>query len=183
MSISLIDVAKYFKGYPYQEDALFWLQQQIDPKVLDEFATMYRTVPESFGVIENTWSGIRLAGEKAGAKFPQCVAAQWALESAYGKHTSGKNNFFGIKGKGTSCTTWEDYGQGAVTVVDQFKDFDSIQDCVNELVNKWYKDYQGYKGVNRASTWAECCELLKYEGYATDPNYVSKLISIIEQND
>ena len=32
----------------------------------------------------------------AGAKYPQLVAAQWALESAWGEHTSGENNFFGI---------------------------------------------------------------------------------------
>ena len=38
---------------------------------------------------------------KAGAKYPHLVAAQWALESGFGKHQSGKNNFLGIKGPGT----------------------------------------------------------------------------------
>ena len=38
----------------------------------------------------NTWEGIEGAAKEAGAKFPEVVAAQWALESGYGKHTSGK---------------------------------------------------------------------------------------------
>ena len=44
----------------------------------------------------NTWEGVKAAAKKAGAKFPEVVAAQWALESAYGTATSGKNNFFGV---------------------------------------------------------------------------------------
>ena len=45
--------------------------------------------------VENTFKGVKAAAAKAGAKYPECVAAQWALESGYGKHTSGKNNYFG----------------------------------------------------------------------------------------
>ena len=44
----------------------------------------------------------------------------------------------------------------------------------------WYKDYKSYKGVNRASTAGECAQLLKLEGYATDPNYPVKLIGIMQ---
>jgi len=29
----------------------------------------------------NTWKGVRTAAQHAGAKFPELVAAQWALES------------------------------------------------------------------------------------------------------
>ena len=39
----------------------------------------------------------------SGAAHPQLVAAQWALESGWGKTPSGKNNYFGIKaGSGES---------------------------------------------------------------------------------
>ena len=54
-------------------------------------------------------------------------------------------------------------------------------DCVIDLVDKWYKDYRTYKGVNRALTAEQCATLLKVEGYATDPNYSSKLISIMRR--
>ena len=56
-----------------------------------------------------------------------------------------------------------------------------MQDCVNDLVEKWYEDYRGYKGVNRAETVEECCKLLVQEGYATDVHYASKLMRIINQ--
>jgi len=131
----------------------------------------------------NTWEGIKGAAKAAGAKFPEVVAAQWALESARGTAVSGKNNFFGIKGTGTVKTTWEDYGKGAVVVKASFQDFDTPYDCVNHLVSQWYKDYKGYKGVNRARTREECARFLKQEGYATDPAYSQKLISIMNSND
>ena len=51
---------------------------------------------------ENSWGGVMAAAKKAGAKFPEVVAAQWALESAWGEHTSGDYNYFGIKATGMS---------------------------------------------------------------------------------
>lgn len=180
-----------YKGLSGQNqgvDALYHQLQASCPEALDENAAwleLFRTNPESqppAGEITNTYEGIRAAAANAGAKFPDCVAAQWALESGYGRHTSGKNNFFGIKGPGTSCKTWEDYGSGPVNVVDSFRDFASIQDCVAWLVDRWYKDFRGYQGVNRASSREDCARLLKAEGYATDPAYVQKLISIMHSH-
>jgi uncharacterized FlgJ-related protein len=175
---------RYYKGTPEQINALNHLYVAIneaDQCLLHdgaEWIRLYREKPKA-GPVSNTWDGIKEAARIAGAKFPECVAAQWALESAYGKHTSGKNNFFGIKGRGTSCTTWEDYGHGAVTVKDEFRDFASIQECINWLVDRWYKDYRGYRGVNRAATREDCARLLKAEGYATDPVYSQKLINLM----
>ena len=40
------------------------------------------------------------------------------------------------------CTTWEHYDGKDVTIQAKFKDFDSYQDCVDHLVEQWYKDYQ-----------------------------------------
>ena len=102
---------------------------------------------------------------------------------SWGSHTSGYNNFFGIKAAEgepyTTCTTWEHYDGKDVTIQAKFKDFDSVQDCVNDLVEKWYFDYKSYKGVNRAETVEECCKLLVAEGFCTDPHYASKLMGII----
>jgi hypothetical protein len=128
----------------------------------------------------NTWEGVAAAAKAAGAAFPQVVAAQWALESGWGKHTSGKNNFFGIKGSGTKQETKEFINGKEVTIVAEFKDFPSLYSCVDYLVTRWYKDYGAYRGVNRARSYSECCQLLTQEGYATDPRYASKLIELIE---
>lgn len=129
------------------------------------------------------WQEFYDYGKAAGAKFPELVAAQAALESGWGEHLSGKNNYFGIKGSpGTVVTTQEWNGSRYITIKDEFKDFDSSLDCVRHLVTQWYKDYRGYKGVNRADTREEAAELLKQEGYATDPVYPELLINLMNDN-
>ena len=106
-------------------------------------------------------------------------------ESGWFKHETGHYNILGIKaGPGepfSSCTTWEHWDGKDVTIQARFKDFDSYQDCIQQLVDQWYKDYKGYKGVNRAKSVGECCNLLVSENYATDPHYASKLMSIINK--
>lgn len=133
---------------------------------------------------ENSWDGVLAAAKQAGAKFPEVVAAQWALESGWGKHTSCTHNYFGIKDKqGNGCLveTKEFYGGKEVTIKDWFKRFPDLYSCIEELVKHWYKDYKGYKGVNRANSRNECAELLVKEKYATDPNYSTKLIQIMDK--
>ena len=189
-AIKLISLFTYWKQLGHQSAAIEMLEKEInllDPDILDRHSDWYevwRTVPAvAPAAFDNSWDGIYNCAVKAGADWPEVVAAQWALESGWGKHTSGKNNYFGIKGKGTVANTWEDYGNGPVNVKDEFKDYDRPIDCITDLVDKWYKDYRTYKGVNRAASVEECAQLLKAEGYATDPLYSSKLISIIrEQN-
>jgi len=132
--------------------------------------------------VENTWKGVKAAADKAGAKFPQVVAAQWALESGYGKHTSGKNNYFGLKGSGSERETKEFINGQWVTIKAGFIDFPDFQTCVSYLVDRWYRDYQRYKGVNRANSAEECARLLVAEGYATDPQYADKLIRLMREN-
>lgn len=188
MTIKLTDVVKYYKGLPNQIKALQLLDQLLGDEGLSEdqeWVKQWRTTPPKPPTqqFSNTWDGIEAAAAVAGAKFPEVVAAQWALESAFGTATSGKNNFFGIKGPGTVKTTWEDYGNGPVTIKASFKDFATPFDCVSHLVNHWYKDYKGYQGVNRAATREDCAYLLKREGYATDPIYPQKLIRLMEQHD
>jgi len=182
MSIKLLDAAENFKNLPHQIEAWEWLQQAITPDLLEEFAEKYREAPkEEFA---NTWEGVFAAAQKAGAKYPEVVAAQWALESAWGKHTSCNHNYFGIKdvqGSGCCVKTQEVYNGKEVTIAAWFKRFPTLYSCVEHLVNRWYKDYKGYKGVNRAASRNECAQLLTKEGYATDPNYATKLIQIMDQ--
>ena len=193
MTISILDVVKYYKGLPHQDAALRALEDTLGPYFLaddQKWVKLWRAPQKAIqkpvqkpAVVstkfDNSWNGIKACGVRAGAKFPEVVAAQWALESARGTILSGRNNFFGIKGAGTVKTTWEDYGNGAVIIQAAFKDFATPYDCVNHLVTQWYKDYKRFKGVNRARTREECARLLKAEGYATDPIYSQKLISLM----
>lgn len=129
-----------------------------------------------------SWFDIATTAGKAGAKYPELVAAQWALESGWGAHLSGKNNYFGIKGKGTKRETKEFINGKEQTIISEFQDFNSYEDCVKYLVDKWYKDYNDYKGVNNARDRNEAAKMLVSEGYATDPKYAEKLIDIMNKN-
>lgn len=183
MSIKFVDAAEHFKKLQHQIDAWNWLQTQVSPTALDEFGQKYRNASTS-DEFSNTWDGVMAAAKKAGAKFPECVAAQWYLESNQGAHVSCTHNYFGIKskdGEGCYVATKEFVGSKEIEIKDWFKRFDSLYDCVDYLVTRWYKDFNGYKGVNRAATRNECAQLLKQEGYATDPGYVTKLTQIMDR--
>ena len=182
MTIKLVDAAEHFKNLPHQREAWEWLQTVATPDVIDQFAIKYRN--EQKEEFPNTWAGVISAAKKAGAKFPECVAAQWALESSYGKHTACAHNYFGIKskdGEGCFVETKEVVGGKEITIKDWFKRFSSLYACIEYLVDRWYKDFNSYKGVNRATSRNECAQLLEKEGYATDPLYSTKLIQIMDR--
>ena len=179
MSIKLTDAAKFYKDLPHQNEALNWLQGKLAPELLEEFAGKYRIEAPTKTAFNNDWNGVTAAAKQAGAKFPEVVAAQWALESSWGKATSGKDNYFGLKGSGTKVNTQEFINGKWITIQAGFIDFPDLYTCICYLVDRWYKDYSRYQGVNRAANRNECAQLLVKEGYATDPGYATKLIGIM----
>ena len=161
--------------------AFDWLQGKIPDHVIEEFAIKYRTPEVVVKEFPNTWEGVIEAAKEAGAKYPEVVAAQWALESGWGNHTSGRFNFFGLKGVGTEVNTQEYINGEWITIKDGFIDFPSLYASVEYLVSRWYKDYKNFKGVNRANNRNHCAHLLMQEGYATDPVYAVKLVQIMDK--
>ena len=103
--------------------------------------------------------------------FAEYLVAQDALESGWGEHQAGRNNFGGIKGNGSIRQTKEWDGQKMITITDSFRDFNSLQDYINykiDLVeNSRYNVF--------AYSPSEYFTRVKAGGYATDPNYVSKM--------
>jgi hypothetical protein len=162
-----------------------WLKRwEVEGKGTGWFMTFRPTQQtRPIATVENTWKGVKAAAQIAGAKYPEVVAAQWALESGYGKHTSGKNNYFGLKGEGSERETKEFINGKWVTINAGFIDFPDLQTCISYLVDRWYRDYKTYKGVNRATSRDDCARLLQKEGYATDPTYPEKLIRLMSEND
>lgn len=108
--------------------------------------------------------------------FAEYLVAQDALESSWGKSQSGTNNFGGIKGKGTSKETKEWDGSKMISVTDSFRNFNDLKDYVDYKIN--------LVGNNRYNVFAyspeEYFERMKAGGYATDPNYVSKLNNVLQ---
>jgi len=194
-------LADFFRFYdPSNENhvnAVLKLQEDIeetDASLLTDLAAwvqIYRSPIEQVirpDKVDNSWAGITAAAQRAGAKFPELLAAQWALESGFGKYPSGRFNYWGIKGGGrrpqNHCTRKEtkEFLEGKwVTICAWFRNFSSIEDAASYVVNRWYKDYNNFKGINRASTREEAAHLLVKEGYATDPAYAEKLIALMNQ--
>lgn len=134
--------------------------------------------------VPNTWEGVSAYAESVGAKFGQLVAAQWALESGYGKHVSAKHNYFGLKSvKGGFQSITKEFINGQwMTIRDGFIDFPSLAACIDYLVRLWYKDFGAYKGINNAPSPEDGARMLQKEGYATDPSYADKLIKLLKTN-
>jgi hypothetical protein len=181
MSIKLTDAAKFFNEEPHQIEAWQWLQETLSVEILEAFASKYRIKLKTTTGIDNTWDGVYKVAKEVGAVFPEVVSAQWALESGWGKHFSGEWNAFGLKGSGTSVNTQEFINGKWITIKAGFIDFPDLESCIHYLVDRWYKDFGRFKGVNRAKTRNECCQLLVKEGYATDPEYSTKLIQILDR--
>jgi hypothetical protein len=127
------------------------------------------------------WDECLQIARRCGAKYPELVAAQCCLESGFGKHTSGKNNYIGAKGGGTTTTTQEWYDGQWVTIKAGFIDFPSLAACIEYLVTRWYKDYRHFKGVNRAPNRYAAARMLKEQSYATDPDYPAKLSKLMKE--
>lgn len=125
------------------------------------------------------------------ALFPSVKLAQAALESGWGKYTAG-NNMFGIKADGAQSPYWhgeyvasrtsEYQGSGYVSTTSKFRKYATIADSIRDhtwflLKNRRYSS----AGVFTAQTPEEQARALQKAGYATDPGYADKLISIINR--
>jgi hypothetical protein len=168
---------------PHQDAAWQWAWEQFPKEKQEEFLEMFRAaVPSKDQDGTNSWQGIATMAKEAGAKYPELAAAQWAIESGWGKYTSGTNNYFGLKGSGKIVETKEVVNGKEVSVRESFINFPSIRACVNYLVTRWYRDFDGFKGVNNAVSRDDAARQLVKEGYATDPFYAEKLIKTMNAN-
>lgn len=116
--------------------------------------------------------------------LPSLTIAQAILETGWGKTAIG-NNIFGIKadsnwsGKKKLVRTHE-YVNGQKIYVDAyFRDYDSIYESLEDRFKFLQKPR--YSKVVGEKDYKKACTEIQKAGYATDPNYSSKLISIIEQ--
>lgn len=121
--------------------------------------------------------------------LPSLVAAQAILESNWGKSGLSKNhnNMFGVKANSTwkglfaTYPTKEFLNGKWVTVQAKFRKYESIAASITDHA-KFLVDNKRYKKVIGEQDYRKACTLIKAAGYATDPNYTSKLLSIINAN-
>ncbi len=122
-----------------------------------------------------------------GVKFPEIIAAMYMHEAAGGTSPSGRYNYFGIKAganeDGVLLPTHEYRNGRRVNINAKFKNYKTEQAAFDELAERWFKDYKGYKGVDSAKTRQGAIQELKNQGYATDPSYVKKILGIIGRHE
>ena len=122
--------------------------------------------------------------------FASTSIAQACLETGYGsflpkdKYTGKVSfNYFGVKGEGpaghVTCQTWEVYNGKKVTIDAVFRAYNNITESLRDHHKLLMNDR--YIPVRQAKTAEEACQQLQKCGYATDPDYPNKLISIINQ--
>ena len=109
--------------------------------------------------------------------YPSTVLAMAALESGYNLNAY---TLFGIKGEGKELDTSEYIDNSWVDIKASFKMYPSITASVQGLYDLMQLDR--YTPACNCTDWEEECRQIQKCGYATDPDYADKLISIINTN-
>jgi flagellum-specific peptidoglycan hydrolase FlgJ len=109
-------------------------------------------------------------------------ASQSAIETGFGKHTAGSQNYFGIKARpgeeGSGGKETQEFINGKmVTVKDKFRKYNNMDESAADYI-KFLKENKRYKDVLAAKTVEEAIAAQAKTGYATDPNYGGKLADI-----
>ena len=118
--------------------------------------------------------------------LPSLIIAQAILESAWGKSPI-DHNLFGIKagsswrGKVAIKSTKEYVNNKWITVDAKFRAYDSFFESMEDHA-KLLGTLSRYRNLIDEQDYKTACRKIWQDGYATDPNYPNKLITIIEQN-
>lgn len=113
--------------------------------------------------------------------LPSVCIAQGALESGWNLEAS---TLFGIKGEGFTATTSEYYNGHYVEIEDSFRSYPNVASAVVGYYD-FLAETPRYANALNNSDYKDTVDKLIHttDGlpYATDPNYIDKIIAIIEQ--
>ena len=118
--------------------------------------------------------------------FPSVMMAQSIIESNWGRSELSQeyNNYFGIKevkkDQGVVFET-EEYVEGqSGRYMENFKKYSSKKESFEHYA-KLLTTAKRYEKVKTAKDYKEAAKYIKEGGYATDPSYAEKIISVIEK--
>lgn len=115
---------------------------------------------------------IRRKGQKR--LYPSTVLAMAALESGYNLNAK---TLFGIKGDGIVLDTTECINGENINIKDSFVIYPTLAEAVQGLYT--LMQWSNYDRATSSTNYMEECRMVQACGYATDPNYADKLISIV----
>lgn len=183
-----------------------------DAKAASSFSTGQGTITTAIELIDLPQEErIQRIGELCRADYEKTgvlasvSAAQCILESGYltTELATEANNCFGMKaslsGNNWENSTWdgeslytkrtgEEFGGRKVTIVADFREYDSIEDSVADHSAYLLGATVGggklrYEGLEGETDYEKAIQIIRDGGYATDSSYVQKVCSIIERFD
>lgn len=164
------------------------------PQALDHIASAIRGAPKHIdSFVSKMRDAVQVAAAETGIPA-KLIMSQAALESGWGKQEikladgSTSHNLFGIKatkgwkGKVAHITTSEFVDGKMIKMQQPFRVYDSYQDSISDYA-RLLSTQPRYQSVLEASNAEEAARRVQASGYATDPNYADKLISIMAYFD
>jgi len=140
--------------------------------------------------VSSIWQQVKSIAKKLDVN-PIGILAQTVLETGWGKHIAkdkfgnSSNNLFGIKtnadwqGKSLNAKTQE-FRQGHfVSVKQEFKAYESIEEALQDYSSLLQNSSRYEQVVNSGDNVDQFAKSLQKSGYATDPDYGRKIMSIV----
>jgi flagellar protein FlgJ len=145
--------------------------------------------PQEF--IHSLWSAAEQAASRIGLP-PEALLAQAALESGWGKHVMStdngcsSHNLFGIK----ADSSWDgervrrvtlEYEDGvAVQRRESFRAYESFDESFQDYVEFLMNNPRYLNALGKTDDTHAYFQALQEAGYATDPRYADKILSLLE---
>ena len=131
---------------------------------------------------------VQKEAKERGYKVCSPIIAQFCVESAYGTSKLAKIyfNFGGLKcgsswkGKSVNLATKEEYNSQLVSIRDNFRVFDSVEDGV-----KGYFDFisvNRYSNLRTADSCEEYLRRIKADGYCTSSTYYNTCMNVVNRH-
>jgi len=175
------------------------LEQTIDPKATPVDAAPAddklpgRPLRDNSSEFQNRMAEHAEAASRATGIPAHLMLGQAALESGWGKREikgadgTPSNNLFGIKatgnwdGKVVEATTTEYINGVKQKRVEKFRAYDSYADSFKDFANLMRNNPRYENVMSNMQNVNDYAQAMQKAGYATDPNYATKLASVIQK--
>ncbi len=176
-------------------DAILAMQSSQAQQSVVMAPPMAKAKPETFDSPEQFVSKLQPYAEKAAKALgtdPAVLIAQAALETGWGKKViknaaGSSNNLFNIKadprwqGGKVATNTLEFHNGIAVQEKAAFRSYNDYQDSFNDYVRFLNQNPRYENALNSPQDPRQFIRNLHQAGYATDPNYSQKVISVMDK--
>jgi len=170
---------------------------EISPQLLDLGKVTRTPAPSAEqqtpqGFIRQLHSDAQIIAEKLGAK-PEAILAIAALETGWGQHIipaldgSSSNNLFAVKAdkkwhKEQVVSTTLEFEDGVMQKRQEpFRQYASTQESMQDFADFLTQNPRYKTALDKADNPQYFIEELHKAGYATDPNYAEKVLSVMEK--